>query len=65
MNLILNGGQLLKDITDAISYNQAIIQTNSSLCENISAQEMKDTCINLVKQKLDFTNGNLKATGKK
>lgn len=52
-------------ISDATLYTSASNQSDLSMCNKISAIEMKNDCLKLVQAKIDFTNKSLKAAGKK
>ena len=52
-------------ISDATLYTSALNQSDLSICNKISAVEMKNTCLKLVQGKIDFTNKSIKAAGKK
>ena len=53
-------------ISDASYYSKAVDQTNISLCDSISLENMKKACVGVVQEKIDYIQGiknqNLTAT---
>lgn len=53
------------NITNSVSYTNAIQQTDLSQCNNISDFGMKEACTNITQGKIDFMKGNLSTSSSK